>query len=65
LGKQINWNAKVGRAHRSFYDLMTAWFTHFQIVSWLISYWNFVVKVLEFCFDPIITFLKTICYMVQ
>lgn len=24
LGKQINWNAKVGRAHRSFYDLMTA-----------------------------------------
>lgn len=65
LGKQINWNAKVGRAHRSFYDLMTAWFTHFQIVSWLISYWIFVVKVLEFCFDPIITFLKTICYMVQ
>lgn len=24
LGKKINWNAKVGRAHRSFYDLMTA-----------------------------------------
>ncbi|XP_046455337.1 uncharacterized protein LOC124202883 [Daphnia pulex] len=24
LGKQINWNAKVGRAHRSFYDVMTA-----------------------------------------
>ncbi len=35
LGKQINWNAKIGRAHRSFYDLMMAWFTRFQIVAWL------------------------------
>lgn len=24
LGKQINWNAKVGRAHPSFYDYLTA-----------------------------------------
>lgn len=25
LGKQINWNAKIGRAHRSFYDYLTAY----------------------------------------
>lgn len=33
VGLEINWAAKVGRAHRSFYDFLLAWFSCTSVVT--------------------------------